>query len=210
MEYTIGDLKNGKCAIDFSVEKNLKKLRLLLKSVSGKDWAEPSGRYKYYYIKPNGNWDCTDDIELPSRPVFYFLDQLNRTEEKSLPRVMWVSDNVNFTTKQKRVVVIIKNNRYIAWGRAKTIEEAEEIDHTVTWKYAKEIEELLFPFSLTPENALLIINNIACSDWRTKLANKWGSDIVLGNNINVEEKEYLDAYNLCNGTQRESLDKIFK
>lgn len=57
------------------------------------------------------------------------------------PKVMWVSSHEDFYVKYKRVVFAHKNNRYIAWNSAVTIEAAEKIIDTTAWFYAKDIEE---------------------------------------------------------------------
>ena len=61
-------------------------------------------------------------------------------EEKTYPRVMLVSgDKINW---QKRVVFMEKCGMFLAWGKAETLEEAENITVPVPWKYAREIEPI--------------------------------------------------------------------
>lgn len=59
-------------------------------------------------------------------------------EEKTFPRVMFVSNDGN--EWYKRVVFMKKCDRYLAWNKAKTIEESESICGQTAWRYAKEIE----------------------------------------------------------------------
>ena len=60
-------------------------------------------------------------------------------EEKSFPRVMLVSDDG--VTWNKRVVFMKKNDRYLAWNNAETIEDAECTYRVASWRYAKELPE---------------------------------------------------------------------
>ena len=52
-------------------------------------------------------------------------------------RVMLVSDDEEIW--YRRVVFMEKNNRFIAWNYAKTIEEAVGVCKTTDWSYAKEL-----------------------------------------------------------------------
>ena len=56
------------------------------------------------------------------------------------PKVMMVRHSVN-SVWYKRVVFMEKNNRYITWVDAETLEDAERTCNTLTWSYAKEVEE---------------------------------------------------------------------
>lgn len=60
-------------------------------------------------------------------------------EEKPFPRVMLVSDNVDYWCK--RVVFMKKCNRFLTWDNAETIEESEDIYEATNWLYAKELPE---------------------------------------------------------------------
>ena len=59
-------------------------------------------------------------------------------EEKTYPRVMLVS--IDHSNWFKRVVFMEKCGIFFAWGKAETLEEAENITVPVPWKYAKEFE----------------------------------------------------------------------
>lgn len=61
-------------------------------------------------------------------------------EKKTFPRVMLVrqSDNDKW---EKRVVIACKCGHYVSWTDAETLEDAENKITTITWKYAKEIDE---------------------------------------------------------------------
>jgi len=129
---------------------------------------------------------------------------------KTFPRVMLMSDFDDIKTAYKRVVFMFKCNKYLTWSDAETIEEAEKKWQTKSWNYAWELDELksIFPFSLSPNNAQSIID-IACVLWKSKLANKWGSDIVQGRSIDITEEDYNTMYDACTPKQKELFDKIF-
>mgnify|MGYP001340297237 CR=1 FL=1 len=55
------------------------------------------------------------------------------------PKVMMVNNGGDVWAK--RVVFMEKNNKYITWVDAETLEDAERTCNTLTWSYAKEVEE---------------------------------------------------------------------
>lgn len=61
---------------------------------------------------------------------------------------------------------------------------------------------------LTPENATKIIN-IACSTWKSKLAEKWATNIVLGKDTEVSEEFYVEMRKACTSEQNTLFDEIF-
>ena len=65
----------------------------------------------------------------------------NKEEDIFKERVMLVSDDEE--NWWRRVVFMKKNNRFIAWNYAKTIEDAGEVSKTTDWSYAKEYEEVV-------------------------------------------------------------------
>ena len=137
-------------------------------------------------------------------------DFLDTPTEKTLPRVMLVSETNNIKTAKKRVVFAIKCGHRIAWNSAETIEESEESIGTTAWIYAWELKELtIFPFNLSPTDAQSIID-IACNTWKVKLAEKWAINIVKKESITVSVEEYNEMYAACTDTQKELFDKIFK
>ena len=91
--------------------------------------------FRYYGII-DGRFDCYSErqsaennaeiIELPK-------------EEKPFPRVMLVSDDGDFW--YKRVVLMQKCDRFLAWDNAETIENAEFTYSVSAWRYAKELQE---------------------------------------------------------------------
>lgn len=66
------------------------------------------------------------------------IDQLLDFQENEYPKVMEVSDDGD--NWRKRVVFMKKNGRFLAWGIAETIEEAECELGVFSWKFAREIQ----------------------------------------------------------------------
>ncbi len=72
--------------------------------------------------------------------IISYKDTQQETEEKEYPKegkVMLVSGNE--MDWYKRVVFMEKNNYFISWDSAETIEDAESRVTTMNWKYAKEL-----------------------------------------------------------------------
>jgi len=208
MKYTIKDLREGKCAVinDGTYEE----LDIVLSEAQG----EPCNRV---YVKSSSKYFWTDDsyyfwyncnkTTLPTQSVKDFLEM---NTKKQFPRVMLVSDYNDISTSKKRVVFMVKKNRYLAWSNVSTIEEAEKTVNARTWKYAWELEEkLIFPFNLSPKDAQSIID-VACSSWKDKLADKWAVNIVKNENSVVTENEYNEMFSACTSEQKELFNKIFK
>ena len=124
---------------------------------------------------------------------------------------MLVASNNNITTSCKRVIFMKKNDKYIAWNNAETIEEAEKTTDTRAWLYAWELEEYKpsrFPFHLSPTKAKEIID-IACDNWKPLLAEKFAINIVLNQDSIIEESFYKEMRKACTDTQNLKFDEIF-
>lgn len=61
--------------------------------------------------------------------------------KNTYPKVMWISDFSDFRSKQKRVVFMEKNGKFLAWVEAETFEDAEKVTDTCSWNHAQDIEE---------------------------------------------------------------------
>jgi hypothetical protein len=61
---------------------------------------------------------------------------------------------------------------------------------------------------LTPANAQRIIS-VACSAWKSKLAEMWATNIVLNNNTEISEEFYQEMRSACTAEQNEIFDEIF-
>jgi hypothetical protein len=61
---------------------------------------------------------------------------------------------------------------------------------------------------LTPANAQRIIS-VACSAWKSKLAEKWATNIVLNKDTEISEEFYQEMRSACTAEQNEIFDEIF-
>ena len=82
-----------------------------------------NGKFDYWLIKEITEANA-EVIKLP--------------EEKTYPRVMLVS--LDYYSWCKRVVFMEKCGVFLAWDKAETLEEAENITVPVHWNYAKKLE----------------------------------------------------------------------
>lgn len=65
-----------------------------------------------------------------------------------------------------------------------------------------------FPFTLNKESFLKLMC-AACGDWRNKLVNKWGSELLLNNTVDVTEDFYRQILEACNVDQIKVMDEVF-
>ncbi len=79
---------------------------------------------------------------------------------------------------------------------------------TTNQKKKMNINENRFPFKLKIDDAKQIID-VACYNWKSKLANKWGASIVLTDEIIIDEVLYNSMRNASTIKQHAILDKIF-
>ena len=63
-------------------------------------------------------------------------------------------------------------------------------------------------YKITAEQAQSIIN-IACENWKKKLAEKWANNIVLNKEIEISEEFYKEMRKACTEPQNKLFDKIF-
>ena len=87
-----------------------------------------------YYGVIDGCFDCYSERQAAENNA----EIIELPEENSFPRVMLVSDDGD--DWYKRVVFMKKNDRYLAWNNAETVEDAELTYRVASWLYAKEIE----------------------------------------------------------------------
>ena len=95
---------------------------------------EDSGAVCYYGVI-NDMFDCftIEDVRK------YNAEIIELPEEKTYPKVMIVSEDGE--KWHKRVVLMYKNGRYLAWNCAETFEEAEKKMNLTSWRFAKDIVE---------------------------------------------------------------------
>ena len=134
----------------------LEELNKVLKYAFPNEPSESKGVADYYFAGLNKYyWTLEDTTDLPTHSVKEFLKP-----ESEYPKVMRVSD-IPIKTKEdlcyttNRVVFIEKNNKFIAWGKATTLEEAEYETEVFTWGYAVDLDwqpkEETKPLKLTME-----------------------------------------------------------
>ena len=89
-----------------------------------------------YYGIINGKLDIWQINEIKQ----YNAEIIELPEGKTYPCVMLVSsDKISW---HKRVVFMKKCGGFLAWVKAKKLDEAENITDTCFWKYAKKIEPI--------------------------------------------------------------------
>ena len=91
-------------------------------------------RFRYYGLINN----CFSEYSIEYCESFN-AEIIELPEEKTYPKVMIVSEDGE--KWHKRVVLMYKNGRYLAWNCAETFEEAEKKMNLTSWRFAKDIEE---------------------------------------------------------------------
>jgi len=96
---------------------------------------QKGGNFFRFYGVINGKFDNYEETFVTKHNA----EVIELPEEKVYPRVMLVS--ANKVEWRKRVVLMEKNGKYLAWNNATTFEEAEKAMNLAAWKFAKDIEE---------------------------------------------------------------------
>ena len=132
----------------------LDELNKVLRYAFPNEPSESKGIRKYYFATSNKDyWSLHDTTNLPPHSVKEFLKP-----ENEYPKVMMVSylpikTKEDFKNANKRVVFMKKNDRFIAWAKAETIERSEYEIETYAWNYAVDLdwqpEEETKPLKLT-------------------------------------------------------------
>ena len=153
-EKLIKQLREGTIAL--KNDGTLEDLKKVLWYAFPEDKTNSEGTFKYYYKRPYYNeWGCSDIINALTHSVKEFLKP-----ESEYPKVMKVSmfpikTKEQFENARTRVVFMKKNDRFIAWTDAKTIEKSEYEVATYPWSYAVDLnwqpEEEIKPLKLTME-----------------------------------------------------------
>ena len=153
-EKLIKQLREGTIAL--KNDGTLDELNKVLRYAFPCEHSESKGIRKYYFATSNKYyWTLNDTTNLPSHSVKEFLKP-----ESEYPKVMKVSmfpikTKEQFENARTRVVFMKKNDRFIAWTDAKTIEKSEYEVATYSWSYAVDLnwqpEEETKPLKLTME-----------------------------------------------------------
>ena len=150
----IKQLREGTIAV--KNDGTIDELNKVLKYAFPNDASVSKGFTKYYFAGLNKDyWTLEDTTNLPTCSVKEFLKP-----ESEYPKVMKVSmfpikTKEQFENARTRVVFMKKNDRFIAWTDAKTIEKSEYEVATYPWSYAVDLnwqpEEETKPLKLTME-----------------------------------------------------------
>lgn len=139
-EKLIQKLRNGEIAVknDGTKEEVIE----VTKYAFPKDKFINTGNAKHYFRSESNDieWDCSSNTALPSHSVKEFLKPNNE-----YPKVMKVSDYPiktmrDFMEEENRVVFMEKNNKFLAWSNAKTLEEAEKVNDVIICNYAVDLD----------------------------------------------------------------------
>lgn len=232
-KYTIQDITNGNCAV--INDGSLEELKLVLRLASP-DYVVADnirGSERVYWMYDNAKyWTCNNHTSLPTQSVKEFLKEpIEITDVKQLrvgDRIKilkrpesWADEmNENFpldlkfpfelTIQQLKEIKCQAINNYIAmtcgfygWDLNSIVEAGclllpEGINTTTTNKIR----------TITSVQAQSIIK-IACKDWKNILIEKWGRQIALGEDIEIEESFYKEMRKACTTAQHELFDTIF-
>ena len=153
-EKLIKQLREGTIAL--KNDGTLDELNKVLRYAFPNEPSESKGIANYYFAGLNKDyWTLNETTNLPSHSVKEFLKP-----ESEYPKVMKVSmfpikTKEQFENARTRVVFMKKNDRFIAWTDAKTIEKSEYEVATYPWCYAVDLdwqpEEEIKPLKLTME-----------------------------------------------------------
>ena len=101
-----------------------------------------NGGFDWYVANKGLTNDFCNDV-IKHKKFHLFFERFPK--QSSYPKVMWVSDfdsSLSITHKRcKRVVFMEKNNKFISWTNAETLEDSAIENGTTFWNYAKDIEE---------------------------------------------------------------------
>ena len=153
-EKLIKQLREGTIAIgNYST---LEEIRKVLRYAFPLDNRITNGlNLKYIASNDEDFWVGVDTVNLPTHSVKEFLKP-----ESEYPKVMKVSmhpikTKEEFREALTRVVFMEKYGKFIAWNKAKTIEDSELQTGCTTWNYAVDLnwqpEEEIKPLKLTME-----------------------------------------------------------
>lgn len=99
-----------------------------------------------YYGVINGEFSnfTIGDVRKSGAKIITLEQLKSMKEDKSeYPKLMWVGMSMSQLKQRnyKRVVFAKKQDMYISWANAESIEESENYTGTCVWNYAQDIEE---------------------------------------------------------------------
>lgn len=178
---------------------------------------------RYYYINDEGNVDLEYNIpagctltELPSevklsvgdavrvKPNARWKTVLEDSWAQRVPEFgnYWPERKIQHIFKIEGDLIYIDNEDFN--GKNYLVVERENVDLVNSTEEKNQMKNRI----LTPANAQRIIS-VACSAWKSKLAEKWATNIVLNKNTEISEEFYQEMRTACTATQNEIFDEIF-
>ena len=230
-KYNIEDITNGNCAV--INDGTLEELRLVIKLANPSDGLPPGGTNLYYWLEDNTKlWRADNHTSFPAQSVKDFLNEpIKITDVKQLR----VGDKIKILTEPMTWSDRLNKNHFfdLKFPYELTIKEIKDISTKNIGNYTAmtcgkygwcldsivEAGCLLLPEgindattnkirTITSVQAQAIIK-IACEGWKNTLIEKWGRQIALGEDIQVEESFYKEMRRVCTTAQHELFDTIF-
>ena len=228
-KYTIQDITNGNCAV--INDGSLEELKLVLRLASP-DYVVADnirGSERVYWMYDNAKyWTCNNHTSLPTQSVKEFLKEpIEITDVKQLR----VGDRIKILSKPRSwssSLSITSPLRDLKFPFELTIEKISNLDDNISMTYGKygwslnsivEAGCLLLPKGVndTTTTKIRIITSvqaqsiikIACEGWKNTLIEKWGRQIALEEDIEIEESFYKEMRRVCTTAQHELFDTIF-
>ena len=164
----------------------------------GFHWSSTMERYNFW-----------DEVIL-KKNFDLFFERYPKEHDTFKERVMLVSDKNDINKAIKRVVFAKKNDIYIAWVNAETIEESKEQTIVSTWDYAWELSERIHELTIDANTASIIIGLTHDESFKLKLVELWAKDIVLKKDIIISPKLYQELKNLDDKILNSFLNEIEK
>jgi len=139
-------------------------------------------------VKPNARWKTVLEDSWAQRvPEFG-----NYWPERKIQHIFKIEGNL----------IYIDNEDFN--GTNYLVVERENVDLVNSTEEKNQMKNRI----LTPANAQRIIS-VACSAWKSKLAEKWATNIVLNKDTEISEEFYQEMRSACTAEQNEIFDEIF-
>lgn len=227
-KYTIEDFIRGNCAV--INDGTLEELRLVIRLANPSDGLPPGGTNLYYWLEDNTKlWRADNHTSFPAQSVKDFLNEpIKITDVKQLR----VGDRIKILRRPGSWDESL-NDKYplnLEFPFTRIIKEIKHYQETndvamtcgiYGWCLNAIVGAgcLLLPEgindattnkirTITSVQAQAIIK-IACKEWKNTLIDKWGRQIALGEDIQVEESFYKEMRRVCTSEQHELFDAIF-
>lgn len=228
-KYTIQDITNGNCVV--INDSTVGELKLVMRLALPNDSLRSDKLYgsdRFYWIDDKSRyWVCGNNKFLPTQSVKDFLKApIKITDVKQLR----VGDRIKILEKPESCASTLNSNCFLQLKFPFTIIIKEITQYNTTtnitcdnygWDLNSIIKAgcLLLPEGVSDTTTTQIrtitsvqaqsIIKIACEGWKNTLIEKWGRQIALGEDIQVEESFYKEMRRVCTTAQHELFDTIF-